>query len=235
MELLKFVLPAALVAILALLVGFAFAGRNLRETLLGSDSDGWQPLGLGGFLLVVGILVPDFTTSNILIGLGILFGLFGALILADNRMTNTLTSPLLGAIYAVLTFLAYRWGATATGAFAFDSRSLVALVLPAFGASVVLTLTVVALMSQSLKDRLSEDIGGGAFLVLGIVLLVGSAFARLNPALMVATAASGGLMTALGTLVVMNNETSDRWMAKSKILLYVPVALGLLYLARQLY
>lgn len=235
MDMLIYILPAAFVAALALLVGFAFAGKNLRSTLLGFDADGWQPLGLGGTLFVVGIITPDFAAQNILVGLGMLFGLYGVLILAKDSTSEALTGTLLGLVYVVLAAGVYYLGATWSGAFGFDLRSLMTLVLPSFGASLALTLAVITMTSQAHKDRLSQDVGGGSFIIIGILLLAGSAFARLNPALMITTASAGGLLTALGALVVMDDATSDAWMLKSKMILYIPAALGLLLLSRSLY
>lgn len=227
---------SGLVALFGLSAAFSLMGKDLKETLLSSDNDGWQPLILGFVLLSLGFLIPDFTGAYLLKGMGLLFAIFGGLILVDNKITNALLNPILGFVYAVVTILWFGLGALSVpGGLIYNVHALFSLVPFVALATISTTVAVLSFTSVDFKNRLVQD-NGGVFLVgVGLVVLALSPFAVLNPALIIVTAGLGALMITLGGLIVADDENVKWLLTKTKTFVYAVLAVVALAVSRWLY
>lgn len=230
-----YILPSLFVIVFGLGAAFSCLSQNHKDVLLGSDTDGWWPVGLGAVLLVLGFLIPDYTSGYLLKGLGILFAVFGGLILVDDNLTQKILNPILGFLYLAATFMVYYIGAEASGAFVYNTRALLTLVPFVTVATIALTLTVLSFMSAKFKSRLAQDSGAGVLIITGVFAVAVSPLAALNPALIISTSALGGLLITLGALIVVNDDTVEMLLTKVKAIAYAILTGVALYLARRLF
>lgn len=223
-----------LFAISGLLAVFSFLNRNIKDTFLASDGDGVQPLGLGIVLTILGFLVAlfDYTGGYLLKGIGILIAVYGILVFLPNSVTNPILHPVAGFLYAVIAGIILRSGAVTLGV---TLGHALTLVVPAFLAATMATVLALSLTSESFKDHLSQEDGGGNVLIIAGIIGLGVSLIAVNLPLMIFAAALGGLLYALGILVVADANQVKWLLAKSKIIAYAILTLVMLAIARYLF
>ncbi len=229
----NFIFLSGFLTVFGLLAAFSFLSDSQKDSLLGFDENGLQPLIVGLVLAVVGFVIPDFTASYLLKGLGILFIIFGGLILLDDRVYKLILNPFVGFLYAAAAATVFRYGANTTGGIGFNAHALM-LVIPVVGATMYATLAVLSITS-GLKERLSEEFGGLLPVILGLIAIAASMFSLLNPVLIIATASLGGLLVTLGALIAASDMTVTRMLAKSNLVWYVSLGIAFLVLGRLLF
>ncbi len=204
-----------------LLAAFSFAGKNIRDTFLASDSDGFQPLLLGIVLALLGLGVGlfDVTGGLLLKGLGVLFVGYGAFVLLPEGITDFLVNPVAGIVYTVVSLWAF-FSVPAT--MAVTTAYVMRLVAPTFIAAMFATLGALAFTSDSFKDHLSQQVGGGIFAVVGLAF---GALALTAGTFELAIIASGlgGLLFILGVLVLVGSDTVEGFLTTKAAFVWLPL------------
>lgn len=230
-----YVLPPLFVIVFGMAAALSPLARDLKDALLSSDRDGWEPLAIGALFVVAGIFTPDYAGARMLLVLGVLSAMLGALISVRDSVTNAVLTPSLAIWYALLAVASYVFGASWAGPVAYNMHTLTTLALPVAAATIFVTLFALAMTSATFKERLGRHPQGWYLAVVGLVVIALSPFAALNPALIIATAGLGAMLMTIGVMVAIPDPVTMMYLGRRTAIIYVLFAAVMLVLARRLY
>lgn len=207
-------------------MALALLDEDLKKDLLSNDTDGKLIFVIGVLVFVAGLVVPDFAFAYALVMLGVITMELGGFIAASDLKTEKMFARQWAKVYMTAAITAFVVGSMSNGSLGYTTHGFLWLALPIGLASGAVYLAIMAMSSNTFKERvLTKDQGGKKLLITGVITLCLAPIAYLNPALMVSVSALAFVWISLGGVIWMNPYWTKfmlhRWMAVVQVLIAV--------------
>ena len=208
----------------------ALLDEDLKTALLSNDTDGKLIFVIGIVVFIAGLAVPDFAFAYALVMIGMITIEFGAFIAASDFKTEKMFAREWAKVYMTVALTAFVVGAMSEGSLGYTAHGFLWLALPIGLASGSVYLAIMAMSSNTFKERvLTKDLSGKKLLLIGLITLCLAPIAYQNPAMMVSVSALAFVWISLGGVIWMNPGWTKfvlhRWMAIVQVLIAVALVI----------